>query len=186
MRLLDLYNHTDPALAREEEIEIVVQVNGKIRARLLVAADAGEPEDILHGQGFAYARYMHSKWPGFGAAWAAWVADVEVNRSTGEVHVTGIDLLDETETCLYGTAQKAALRRRDVDADVYDDWKRTHDVGLAPGTYNDTITVTAKGPGAYGNAYKVEAALRPRTRLRRRLRVPQPPVRRRRGRAPRA
>lgn len=43
--------------------------------------------DILHGQGFAYARYIHSKWPGFGAAWAAWVADVDVNRKTGEVHV---------------------------------------------------------------------------------------------------
>jgi nicotinate dehydrogenase subunit B len=43
--------------------------------------------DVLHGQGVAYARYMHSKWPGFGAAWAAWVADVEVNRKTGEVHV---------------------------------------------------------------------------------------------------
>ncbi len=43
--------------------------------------------EILHGQGFAYARYIHSKWPGFGAAWAAWVADVEVNRRTGEVHV---------------------------------------------------------------------------------------------------
>ena len=43
--------------------------------------------DILRGQGVAYARYIHSKWPGFGAAWAAWVADVEVNRRTGEVHV---------------------------------------------------------------------------------------------------
>ena len=43
--------------------------------------------DILHGQGVGYARYNHSKWPGFGAAWAAWVADVEVNRRTGEVHV---------------------------------------------------------------------------------------------------
>ena len=41
----------------------------------------------LHGQGFAYARYIHSRWPGFGAAWAAWVADVEVHRETGEVHV---------------------------------------------------------------------------------------------------
>ena len=37
--------------------------------------------DWLHGQGFAYARYVHSKWPGFGAAWAAWVADVDVNRA---------------------------------------------------------------------------------------------------------
>ncbi|RCW76534.1 nicotinate dehydrogenase subunit B [Pseudorhodoferax soli] len=43
--------------------------------------------DILKGQGFAYARYIHSKFPGFGAAWAAWVADVEVNQRTGEVHV---------------------------------------------------------------------------------------------------
>ena len=47
-------------------------------------ADQG---DILNGQGVGYARYNHSKWPGFGAAWAAWVADVEVNRRTGEVHV---------------------------------------------------------------------------------------------------
>lgn len=43
--------------------------------------------DFLKGQGFAYARYVHSKFPGFGAAWSAWVADVEVNRNTGEVHV---------------------------------------------------------------------------------------------------
>jgi len=43
--------------------------------------------DWLQGQGFAYARYIHSKWPGFGAAWAAWVADVQVHRRTGEVHV---------------------------------------------------------------------------------------------------
>jgi nicotinate dehydrogenase subunit B len=41
----------------------------------------------LQGQGVAYARYVHSKWPGFGAAWAAWVADVEVHRDTGEVNV---------------------------------------------------------------------------------------------------
>ncbi|KQP23133.1 molybdopterin cofactor-binding domain-containing protein [Pseudorhodoferax sp. Leaf267] len=46
--------------------------------------------DILKGQGFAYARYIHSKFPGFGAAWAAWVADVEVNQRTGEVHVSRI------------------------------------------------------------------------------------------------
>ncbi len=47
----------------------------------------GAGGDILFGQGVAYARYNHSKWPGYGAAWAAWVADVEVNRVTGEVHV---------------------------------------------------------------------------------------------------
>ena len=44
----------------------------------------------LPGQGFAYARYIHSPFPGFGAAWAAWVADVQVNPRTGEVHVSRV------------------------------------------------------------------------------------------------
>jgi leucyl-tRNA synthetase len=35
----------DPALAREDEIEIPVQVNGKLRSRIVVAADA--PEDVV-------------------------------------------------------------------------------------------------------------------------------------------
>ncbi|MBB5692035.1 molybdopterin cofactor-binding domain-containing protein [Muricoccus pecuniae] len=46
--------------------------------------------DILRGQGFAYALYVHGKFPGVGAAWAAWVAEVEVNRRTGEVTATRI------------------------------------------------------------------------------------------------
>jgi len=46
--------------------------------------------DVLKGQGFAYARYVHSKFPGFGSAWAAWVADVEVNKVTGDVHVSRV------------------------------------------------------------------------------------------------
>ena len=50
----------------------------------------GSEVSVLKGQGFAYARYVHSKFPGFGAAWAAWVADVEVNRDTGEVHVSRV------------------------------------------------------------------------------------------------
>lgn len=46
--------------------------------------------DWLQGQGVAYARYVHSKFPGFGAAWAAWVADVQVHKLTGEVHVSRV------------------------------------------------------------------------------------------------
>ncbi|CAG4894576.1 molybdopterin cofactor-binding domain-containing protein [Paraburkholderia gardini] len=51
-----------------------------------------EPDasDIMRGRGFAYARYVHSRFPGFGAAWAAWVADVEVNRKSGELAVTRV------------------------------------------------------------------------------------------------
>jgi nicotinate dehydrogenase subunit B len=50
----------------------------------------GQQGDWLLGQGVAYARYVHSKFPGFGAAWAAWVADVQVNKTTGEVHVSRV------------------------------------------------------------------------------------------------
>jgi leucyl-tRNA synthetase len=32
----------DPALAKEEEIEIAVQVNGRLRARIIIPADATE------------------------------------------------------------------------------------------------------------------------------------------------
>lgn len=45
---------------------------------------------ILRGRGFAYARYIHSKFPGFGAAWAAWVADVAIDKESGEIAVTRI------------------------------------------------------------------------------------------------
>jgi nicotinate dehydrogenase subunit B len=46
--------------------------------------------DVVHGRGFAYALYVHSKFPGFGAAWSAWIADVAVNKKTGDVSVTRV------------------------------------------------------------------------------------------------
>ncbi len=46
--------------------------------------------EVVHGRGFAYALYVHSKFPGFGAAWSAWVADVAVNKATGDVSVTRV------------------------------------------------------------------------------------------------
>jgi nicotinate dehydrogenase subunit B len=33
---------------------------------------------------------MHSKFPGYGAAWSAWIADVAVNKATGDVSVTRV------------------------------------------------------------------------------------------------
>ncbi len=46
--------------------------------------------NIVHGRGFAYALYVHSKFPGYGAAWSAWIADVAVNKATGDVSVTRV------------------------------------------------------------------------------------------------
>jgi leucyl-tRNA synthetase len=34
----------DPALAKEEEVEIAIQVNGKIRSRIVISADATEDQ----------------------------------------------------------------------------------------------------------------------------------------------
>jgi nicotinate dehydrogenase subunit B len=44
----------------------------------------------LAGRGFAYAVYVHSKFPGVASAWSAWVTDVAVNPSTGEVSLTRV------------------------------------------------------------------------------------------------
>ena len=46
--------------------------------------------DIVRGRGVAYARYVHSQFPGYGAAWSAWIADVAVNKATGDVSVTRV------------------------------------------------------------------------------------------------
>ena len=50
----------------------------------------GREGDILYGRGFAYAVYVHGPFPGKAAAWAAWVADVAVNKVTGEIAVTKV------------------------------------------------------------------------------------------------
>jgi nicotinate dehydrogenase subunit B len=50
----------------------------------------GGEGDILRGRGFAYAVYVHGKFPGTPAAWSAWVADVEVNKTTGDVALTRV------------------------------------------------------------------------------------------------
>jgi leucyl-tRNA synthetase len=49
--LKETWPEYDPALAKEDEIEIVVQVNGKIRGRVVVAADA--PENIIREHALA-------------------------------------------------------------------------------------------------------------------------------------
>ncbi|GLS17035.1 aldehyde dehydrogenase [Labrys miyagiensis] len=55
-----------------------------------------EGATILKGRGFAQARYVHGRWPGVGAAWSAWAADVAVNRSTGEISVTRVVVGQDT------------------------------------------------------------------------------------------
>jgi nicotinate dehydrogenase subunit B len=46
--------------------------------------------NILKGRGVSYARYTHGDYPGHGAAYTAWVAEVEVDASTGQVRITRV------------------------------------------------------------------------------------------------
>jgi nicotinate dehydrogenase subunit B len=46
--------------------------------------------DVVRGRGFAYALYVHGPFPGKPAAWSAWIADVAVNKATGDVSVTRV------------------------------------------------------------------------------------------------
>jgi len=55
-----------------------------------VRQESASKGDIVRGRGFAYALYVHSKFPGYGAAWSAWIADVAVNKATGDVSVTRV------------------------------------------------------------------------------------------------
>jgi nicotinate dehydrogenase subunit B len=50
-------------------------------------AAVGSKPGIVRGRGFAQHRYVHGTFPGVGAAWAAWVCDVEVDTASGAVRV---------------------------------------------------------------------------------------------------
>ena len=51
-----------------------------------VAHSATQQDDAwLAGQGFAYGHYVHGKFPGFGAALAAWTVTLRVHRETGRI-----------------------------------------------------------------------------------------------------
>ncbi|MCT9810106.1 molybdopterin-dependent oxidoreductase [Acidovorax sp. Be4] len=50
----------------------------------------------LQGRGVAYARYVHSRFPGFGAAWAAWVIDLRVEPLSGRIEVTRLVVGQDT------------------------------------------------------------------------------------------
>jgi nicotinate dehydrogenase subunit B len=53
-------------------------------------------ERLLRGRGIAYARYVHSKFPGFGAAWSAWIVDLDVDGETGEIRVERVTVGQDT------------------------------------------------------------------------------------------
>ena len=80
-----------------ELLEAVAACAGwKHRKRGSEAAD----ERYARGHGLAYARYVHSRFPGFGAAWSAWAVELVVDRVTGQVRVERITVGQDTGTMI--------------------------------------------------------------------------------------
>ncbi|MCA8411451.1 MAG: molybdopterin-dependent oxidoreductase [Burkholderia multivorans] len=59
-----------------------------------------DPARVVRGRGIAYARYVHSRFPGFGAAWSAWIVDLSVDRVTGEIRVQRVTVGQDTGTMI--------------------------------------------------------------------------------------
>jgi nicotinate dehydrogenase subunit B len=97
--------------------------------------------EILRGRGFAQARYVHGKWPGVGAAWAAWVADVAVNRSTGEVTVNRVVVGQDT-----GLMVNPAGVQHQIHGNVLQSTSR---VLREEVTFSETTAVASREWGAY-------------------------------------
>ena len=102
-----------------------------------------EPEaegDIVRGRGFAYALYVHSKFPGYGAAWSAWIADVAVNKATGDVSVTRV---------VAGQDSGLMINPDGVRHQIHGNVIQSTSRALMEEVSFDRISVTAREWGAY-------------------------------------
>lgn len=93
---LAAFHHTDPIefrlrLMEEPRAIALTQALARhaewIPAARPVKVDIRSGPRVLLGRGFAQHQYMHGSFPGVGAAWCAWICDVEVDTLTGTVRV---------------------------------------------------------------------------------------------------
>ncbi|ACA92641.1 MULTISPECIES: xanthine dehydrogenase family protein molybdopterin-binding subunit [Burkholderia cepacia complex] len=62
--------------------------------------DQHDEARLVRGRGIAYARYVHSRFPGFGAAWSAWIVDLSVDRVSGEIRIERVTVGQDTGTMI--------------------------------------------------------------------------------------
>src|SRR5438445_6781211 len=96
--------------------------------------------DIVRGRGFAYALYVHSKFPGYGAAWSAWIADVAVNKATGDVSVTRV---------VAGQDSGLMINPDGVRHQIHGNVIQSTSRALMEAVWFDRTSVTAREWGAY-------------------------------------
>ncbi|WP_175776316.1 xanthine dehydrogenase family protein molybdopterin-binding subunit [Burkholderia anthina] len=64
------------------------------------ARDERDAARVVRGRGIAYARYVHSRFPGFGAAWSAWIVDLSIDRVSGEIRIERVTVGQDTGTMI--------------------------------------------------------------------------------------
>ncbi len=97
-------------------------------------------DGLLAGRGFAQHQYVHGAFPGTGAAWSAWVADVLVDPATGFVRVTRVTVAHDC-----GTMVNPAGVRHQVHGNVVQTVSRS----LKERVHFDARGVTDRSWGAY-------------------------------------
>lgn len=86
-------DHLDDSRARELLAAVAAHAGWRGEAGSRGTAQA---DGRLRGRGVAYARYVHSRFPGFGAAWSAWVVDLAVDPVRGRVRVERVVVGQDT------------------------------------------------------------------------------------------
>ena len=97
-------------------------------------------DNFSYGQGFAYATYVHGTFPGVAAAKAAWVAEVAVDRESGEVSLSRVVVGQDS-----GLMINPEGVRHQIEGNVMQSASRV----LTENVTFDTISVTARDWGSY-------------------------------------
>ncbi|MFJ1253245.1 c-type cytochrome [Cupriavidus sp. CuC1] len=120
--------HLDDARGAGLVRRVAAQANWQPRGERPLAQ-----QNVKRGRGFAYASTIEAGQADGGQpvqSWSAWVAEVEVDASTGEVRVTGVTLGHDSDAGEQGGADALALQQEaahaaqqlTVDASRFDSW----------------------------------------------------------------
>ncbi|MCQ9617664.1 molybdopterin-dependent oxidoreductase [Paenalcaligenes niemegkensis] len=82
--------------SRAQDLLIAVAKKAGWASRASGTRGVADSDGWLHGSGVAYARYIHSKFPGFGAAWSAWILELSVNVASGEIRINRVVVGQDT------------------------------------------------------------------------------------------
>lgn len=129
--------HEDP---RAQDLLLAVAKQAQWQPNHAGSRGVSDADGWMYGRGVGYARYIHSKFPGFGSAWSAWIVDLKVHERTGQVIIEHITVGQDT-----GQMINPAGVRHQIHGNVIQSLSRT----LYESVQFDAQGVTSLEWGAY-------------------------------------